>query len=261
MILRACTLRNFGDTLNSELIRLISGETPTIVNNSFKNPDNETIYMAIGSVLGWADGATIVWGTGKMSVTDNTMFKTKPKQICAVRGKLTREQLIKRNFECPMVYGDPALLFPSFYMPKLDKKYKLGIIPHQIEKGLIPQLQQQFPEALIIDIQQDVYKVVNDVCSCEKIASSALHGIICSDAYEVPVVWIKMSDKILGNSFKYYDYFSSIDREDIKPLLYSKNTTQDDIFKKFKLYNEPDIDLQPLWNACPFNTSKKEGLK
>ena len=46
MLLRACKLRNWGDTLNSDLIKLITGNEPTIVNNSFKNPENETIYMA-----------------------------------------------------------------------------------------------------------------------------------------------------------------------------------------------------------------------
>ena len=80
MIVRSCTVTNFGDKLNKELIRLITGEEPTIVNNSFKNPDNETIYMCIGSVLGWADKNTEIWGAGKMSTTDATMFKEKPKK-------------------------------------------------------------------------------------------------------------------------------------------------------------------------------------
>ena len=121
MILRGCTLRNFGDTLNSELIRLITGNAPHIVNNSFINPENEDIHMVIGSVIGWADKNTIIWGTGKMSDTDNTMFKEKPKKICAVRGKLTREELVKRGYSCPQIYGDPALLMPRFYKPKMDK--------------------------------------------------------------------------------------------------------------------------------------------
>lgn len=38
---------------------------------------------------------------------------------------------------------------------------------------------------------------------CESILSSSLHGIICEDTYGIPVAWIKLSDQILGDDFKY----------------------------------------------------------
>ncbi|MCK9542970.1 MAG: hypothetical protein M0R03_13165, partial [Novosphingobium sp.] len=62
IVVRACLSTNFGDNLNSELVRLISGQTPKLVNNRFGNLEKETIYMAIGSVLGWATEETEVWG-------------------------------------------------------------------------------------------------------------------------------------------------------------------------------------------------------
>jgi len=209
MIVRGCTLRNFGDTLNIELIRLISGITPTMVNNSFKNPNDEKIYMCIGSVIGWADKNTEIWGTGKMSITDNTMFKEKPKAIHAVRGPLTRDELIKRGYDCPEVYGDPALLMPRFYNPKLDKKYELSIIPHAIDRGLIPQLQKQFPTAHFIDVTGDIYKFIDEVIQSEYIISSALHGCITAYVYNVPYVHEKFSEKVLGNGFKFKDFEES----------------------------------------------------
>ncbi|KKL11523.1 hypothetical protein LCGC14_2544990, partial [marine sediment metagenome] len=224
MILRACKLRNFGDSLNLELIRLITGNVPTIVNNSYKNPDNEPINMCIGSVLGWADKNTTVWGTGKMSDTDNTMFKEKPKKICAVRGKLTREEIAKRGYSCPQIYGDPALLIPTFYKPQMVKKYDLSIIPHHIDRHLIPILKKQFKGVHFIDITGDVYNFIDEVCASDRILSSALHGLICADAYGVPNAWIKLSEKILGKGFKYRDYFSSVNREDTIPLIVNEET-------------------------------------
>jgi len=257
MIVRACTLRNFGDTLNIELIRLITGETPTIVNNSFVNPDKEPIHMCIGSVLGWADKNTIIWGTGKMSDTDNTMFKEKPKKICAVRGKLTRDELIKRGYSCPQVYGDPALLMPRFYKPKMTKKYDLSIIPHHIDRHLIPALKKRFKKAHFIDITGDVYEFIDEICASERIMSSALHGLICADAYGIPNIWIKLSDKVLGKGFKFRDYFSSVNRTDIEPLFINAESTILEVGEKFKKYNKPEIDLDKLWKACSFRPKEK----
>jgi pyruvyltransferase len=258
MLIRSCTLRNFGDTLNSELIRLITGNTPTIINNSFTNPENEEIHMAIGSVIGWADKNTIIWGTGKMSETDNTMFKEKPKKICAVRGKLTRDELIKRGFACPKIYGDPALLMPRFYKPKMDKKYGLSIIPHHVDRNLIPILKKQFKGIHFIDITGDIYDFIDEVCASERIVSSALHGLICADAYNIPNIWVKLSDKVLGNGFKFRDYFSSVNREDTIPLIINEENKIFGIMQKFKLYNKPEIDLEKLWKACPFKSKEKK---
>jgi len=255
MLVRACKLRNFGDTLNSELIRLITGEAPTIVNNKFDNPKNEIIYMAIGSVLGWADRNTIIWGTGKMSITDNTMFKEKPKQICAVRGPLTRKEIIKRGFECPEVYGDPALLMPYFYRPiNYNPKYEIGIIPHHIDKYLIPELKKQFPYAHFIDIQSDIYQFIDEVFKCKCIITSSLHGQIIADAYNIPNAWIKLSDKVLGHGFKMADYHASVKRIDQEPLIWNKNLTINDLKEKIKNWNSAEIDLEPLWNVCPFRS-------
>lgn len=252
MIIRACKLRNFGDTLNSELIRLITGTAPTIVNNSFLNPENELLYMCVGSVLGWADKNTIIWGTGKMSETDNTMFKEKPKKIYAVRGKLTREEIVKRGYKCPKVYGDPALLMPKFYKPKTDKKYDLSIIPHHIDRDLIPVLKKQFKNIHFIDITGDIYQVIDEVCASDRVLSSALHGLIIADAYNIPNIWIKLSEKVLGNGFKFRDYFTSVNREDNVPLIINSETNILLIGQKFKLYTKPKIDIDKLWKACPF---------
>lgn len=252
MLVRGCLLKNWGDTLNKVLVQKISGISPTIVNSSFKNPKKEDIYMVCGSVLGWADQNTIVWGTGFIS---NSTFITTikaPKKIYAVRGKLTREQLLKKGIECPSVFGDPALLMPRFYNPKLEKKYKLGIVCHHIDKVLIPKLKKQFPEAYFIDIQGDIYKFIDEVIQSKAVISSALHGLICADAYGVPNGWIKLSDKVLGKGFKFFDHFSFTERKDIQPLQWTDNLTILDLNKKINKYNKTKINLKPLWDNCPF---------
>lgn len=204
MLVRACKTQNFGDTLNGELVRLITKKEPQIVNNSFKNLNNETIYMVIGSVLGWADSNTIVWGSGFISDIKPTI--PHPKKICAVRGVLTRDLLIQNGYECPEIYGDPALVMPTFFEPNVDKLYDLSIIPHHVDKVLIPQIQKEYPKAHIIDIQQPIYNFITEVVQSKHVMSSALHGLIIADAYKVSNEHVKFSNNVLGNDFKFRDY-------------------------------------------------------
>ena len=62
---------------------------------------------------------------------------SKPKKILSVRGPLTRNRLLKLGINCPENYGDIGLILPYFYYPEVKKKYKLGIIPHYIDKNSV----------------------------------------------------------------------------------------------------------------------------
>lgn len=246
---------NWGDALNPVLIQEISGKTPLIVTKYTYNIYNATVYSVIGSVLEIANKINcrnnnlVIWGTGFIS--NQGRLKIQPKKICAVRGPLSREILLKQGYICPEIYGDPALLYPRYYKPNVQKKYKLGIIPHYIDRGheFLNNIQNN-PDILIIDILGGLHNVVDRICSCQKIASSSLHGIIAADAYGIPSTWLKLSDKITGGSFKYLDYFMSVGRTE-DPLVIREDSSIDDILDAFTKY-KLDININELWEACPF---------
>lgn len=248
--------KNWGDALNPVLIQKISGKTPLIATEYTYHINSDPVYSAIGSVLEKANanncghGNLIVWGTGFIS--SQGRLKVQPKEICAVRGPLTRELLLKQGYECPEIYGDPALLCPKFYRPESRKRYKLGIIPHYVDKNhaVINNFQTN-PDVLIIDVLGGIHNVVDQICSCQKIASSSLHGIIAADAYGIPSTWIKFSDNVVGGGFKFFDYFKSVGRIDEGPLVIQKNSSIDDILDTFYQY-KLDLDLNELWEICPF---------
>ncbi len=244
--------QNFGDSLNPILLNMLTGKKVEWV----KSYSPQEHYITIGSILETATKDTIVWGSGFISEYKHCFEK--PKKVCAVRGPKSRDMLIKDNIECPEVYGDPALLLPKIYSPTINKKYKLGIIAHFIDKDneWLKNLKQDHG-IKIIDIQNsNIFAFIDEVLSCEKIASSSLHGIIVADAYNIPSLWVEFSDKVIGNGFKFLDYFLSVKRKDTKPLIINKETSIEDINKHFYDYMI-DIDLDKLVDAAPFEIKKE----
>jgi len=251
MYIIRCPIKNWGDDLNITLIKCITGEVPISVKRTFVPPSGTEVYLILGSILSYANKNTVVWGPGFISLKEE--IAQRPKKICAVRGPLSREKLLAQGITCPRIYGDPALLYPRFYSPKnAKKKYKLGIIPHYIDKK-VPVISnfRNKDDILIIDIQEPINQVVDNIYSCERIASSCLHGIICADAYGIPSTWIKFSNKVIGKGFKFKDYFASVNRKDDEPLVIKGNTTVQQILDQFYDYTI-DIDLDKLFSVCPF---------
>lgn len=247
---------NFGDGLNPYFISHITGRKSILV-SQFKGYEGDH-YIVIGSILGMATDKSIVWGAGYIG--KGKVFKTPPKKICAVRGPKTRQKLLEENIECPEVYGDPALLLPRLYLPKVETKYDLGIIPHVIDKE--HEMLERFkhlPNIKIIDVKRcNPLDFIDDILSCKKIASSSLHGIIVADAYGIPSTWIEFSgDNIIGGSFKFHDYYLSVKRKIEKPLKIQENTSLNDIYDRYENYLI-DIDLEMLIEACPFSIEIKQ---
>lgn len=242
---------NWGDDINAILVKLISGRQ-VIPYQICWYPRKH--YLCVGSIIQWySDKNAIIWGSGLLYPTDKI---TPPKKILAVRGPLTRECLLKSGIHCPPIYGDPALLFPQFYMPKIKKIYKYGIICHVSEIFQLKNVFCNIPNSIFIDIKN--YKkwnyFIDQILSCEIILSSSLHGIIIADAYSIPNLWCKFSQyEAENNGFKFKDYFLSVGKNIEAP--HSFNSVQDlkEIEEKIiKSWKKPIIDTDKLLSTCPF---------
>jgi pyruvyltransferase len=160
------------------------------------------------------------------------------------------------GIECPEVYGDPALLLPMFFNPKVEKRFAVGLIPHYADKGH-PWLERQRrdPQVRIIDVQGGIQQFVAEVKACELIVSSSLHGLICADAYGIPNAWVMFSELILGGAFKFRDYRLSIGAKDPIANIINESSSLNEIASKATIY-EPKLDLLKLLLACPFLNDK-----
>lgn len=217
--------RNWGDDLNYYFIRQMTG-LPVVMLHNFRLAQWMHLknYLCIGTLLdgtAYKTAETIVWGSGCSGAERGL---THPKKVLSVRGPLSKKYLDRHGVACPKVYGDPALLLPLFYRPRVEKKYKLGVIPHVVDQQhpVVRELREKHADdVLVIDLAH--YHcwtdVIDQICSCEKIASSSLHGLIVSDAYGVPNCWIELTGNVSGGYSKFLDYMASVKRPADLPVL------------------------------------------
>lgn len=197
---------NFGDQLTPDVLEFFLKEEIKLADR------NETgKLMGIGSIMTALRNNDVVWGSGSIRPAKIKGFKNV--RFLAVRGPLTRDCI---EGYVPEVYGDPGLLLPLIYKPTVEKIYKIGLLPHYVDKMMVVEEKVLDPEKdkfLVIDIERPWKEVIDNILSCEKIITSSLHGIIAAEAYGIPVKWVKYSDKIIGGTFKFDDYFLGTGRE------------------------------------------------
>lgn len=254
---------NIGDDINYYLIKALSGRPVVNYRDIYHKRIRIKNYLCIGSVIDWMTNSdTIIWGSGVMYGKE-AMMKRKPLKVCAVRGPLTRDYLLSQGICCPEIYGDPALLLPLVYKCNVKKKYKLGIIPHfydynsVVEKKILPC--NGLYTVINISHYKDWKSVIDQINECELIASSSLHGLILSDAYRIPNVWIQLSDKMKGGNFKFHDYFKSVNRPICSPIDLRNNSCIDcdAILNLIESYQLPIISVDALLQSCPFHVRER----
>ena len=250
--------RNFGDELNYYILKSltrmpVSNYTDICSWGRKGKPD----LLFIGSLVeDFTTPDTVIWGSGAL-YGGNRPLRNKPRKVYAVRGQLTRKYLLDNNVDCPEVYGDPALLCPLLYIPSLEKKYKIGMIPHvdELNHNVVKSLEEKGIHIIKLVGYDDWHYVIDEICQCEIILSSSLHGLIIADAYGVPNVWVTISGKLLGGTFKFFDYFSGVGRTTSSPFELTEDVSMAELQIKCKDYSPITFDADKFIKAAPIKIS------
>ena len=233
---------NFGDMLTPWLLHAL-GKTPCYVPKDSPTPK---IIMS-GSILSEADGSATVWGAGIGSV-DQTVNPSAA--IRAVRGPISLLKAQAAGVSCPAVYGDPGLLMPRFYSPVEHREPVIGLFPHFVDQERVFPCYAGKEEFSLIDILGPVEKTIEAVTSCDLIVSSALHGCILAIAYQVPFVWVRFSDRVLGGDTKFFDFFSSVNLSiEVMDLRGPELPSAADFRRR--AIAPPAYNVEPFWNLRP----------
>ena len=247
-------LRNFGDWLSPLLCEALSGKKVI-----FAKP-RHCHLIAIGSLLKKLNKTDLwffkrkvaVWGTG--SIGEPGTYATHH-HYHAVRGKLSLGKIDSPT--ASVVLGDPGLLCESLWSGNIrQKEFAVGLIPHYVDLAhpLIKELNKSSKHFTLINVYDHPIKVIEQIARCEIVLSSSLHGLIIADALQIPNAWIKLSDSVGPNDFKFYDYYSIYDITNIKPFPLSANDTSDSLAVIHESYQRPGLEQlkKGLLKAFPF---------
>lgn len=242
---------NFGDLVGPYLISKITGKA---VLNIKDLPFSG--FMTVGSILHMINRDNmVVWGSGLIEKpTDNiieNLKKYRPK-ILSVRGHNTAMCLSNAGIDVSNkeAYGDPALILPLFYEPKIQDNKKIRICPHFSHKQYFLENIVSHDKIGIIDVQKDMETVVDAICSSQVCISTSLHGLIVAQAYNIPWVWLEITDNNLrGDEFKFQDFFSTIETSKVSHIKATMKEVKELDFEVIarsatvpnKLYNESSI--------------------
>lgn len=246
--------KNFGDWINNYLIEVISGKK-IVDYDALLFQKNKKHLLAIGSIVHRANQDSVIWGSGL--IKSDIKLKNAPAKICSVRGPKTRQLLLNQEIECPKVCGDPALLLPKYYTPKIPKvkTYKYGIIPHYVDKEFASKLCANLDgSSIILNIEcgNKWREFIDQMHLCENILSSSLHGVIVADAYNIPNAWIEFSNKVVGDGFKFYDYFLSVGKCEQKRLDILNTNEFSEINKVLSAWKAPEFSAEAILQAFPY---------
>ncbi|WP_158683967.1 polysaccharide pyruvyl transferase family protein [Pseudoalteromonas sp. T1lg10] len=239
---------NFGDILNPVLAQYITSKKILHVNPLYYN---KKYISAIGSICGRANKNAIIWGSGFIS--EHTEIREAPYKICAVRGIKTAEKYLSLGIEPPAVFGDPALLISRYYKPKIEKKYKIGVIPHYVDysTSFIKKCIASSGVKVINLINSNPLTVIDEIMQCEIILSSSLHGLIVPEAYGIKTKWIKLSENVIGGDFKFQDHYQTLGLINEEAI---RVNDSDDVFSlsKYAFKKDININLDFLLKSSPF---------
>ena len=227
------TSKNFGDSVNYNIFKDLFNQD--ITRTRYYKAD----FIGIGSILTrvlynptphhtWKNLRKLYYsivlrnqpinilGSGFVEDVRKTYRRLKqfrPVNIIALRGHKSKDimELILRKKLDDIIIGDPGILSSELIKgEKIEKNYQLGIIPHMADQN--SDLLHEFAlrsDTCILNIRNPPVEFMRSVAACEAIASTALHGLIAADSLHIPNLWIKLSDKIAGQDFKFYDYYSA----------------------------------------------------
>eukprot|EP00804_Cyclotella_cryptica_P001637 CCRYP_014946-RA/>CCRYP_014946-RA protein AED:0.28 eAED:0.28 QI:43/1/1/1/0/0/2/142/462 len=267
---------NAGDFLAVFIGPIISGRPVSLRG---EHQGNRNSLMVVGSILGW--GVRYSWGPGLMFDKKLRVAADLTEAVFATRGPRSYADFSSVAAKGSMmykVYGDAGSLLSWFYQPHDQKKmYPLCLLPHHLDwNKRVPFLVKTHEwwngtKPFFIDIMQPLFNIANEIVQCEFILCSSLHGIIFSDSYNVPNAHVKYKDNVMGEHYKFEDYYESVGRQhdwlDMDDeSLWKSGKVIEFINKQKNKYDISGMDIYPFWESCPmhaeaYNRTREEHLE
>lgn len=199
-------VNNFGDLLGPLVVAHMHGKLDLATSRTRRR------LLAVGSIVHFARDNDVIWGAGANGkVLDQLTRIPKSIDIRAVRGPETRRVLIELGFDCPEVYGDPALLLPSLLpglrMAATRKAHDIALLPNIRD---FRSMRNQPLGVHVINPRSSVRRILLDIARSRRVAASSLHGLVVAQSLGIPTRRIRSNAEA---DLKYDDYVRGISFE------------------------------------------------
>lgn len=242
-------VKNVGDRINADLI-----STLFRLRTIYYSGDSKNHLLGVGSLISASSPLSIIWGTGLMS-PDNGIGNADARSHYALRGKLTYQAVKESGVPLSDIpLGDPAYLIRNTLLHRhLKKKYRLGVVPHYVDRN-DPRIEKIINEngVVFLNVHDDPDIFLSKMSECDAVASSSLHGLIFAEALSIPNVWLHLSDRVVGDGFKFRDWFSMAEKPQTSPFSPTDNDHADELIKRAMLH-DCQIDRATLKDAFPID--------
>lgn len=272
---------NFGDMLNVDICKDVFNVNP--INSEPENCEASFIGSLLDNFLYegvfksdknfkdlYNKPPVKIWGsgfiTGKNKFTKRKFFLPetyfRKAEIYAVRGYYSKKRLqsiLKEDLKNAQI-GDPGLLAPMLLDKIPTKKYKLGLIPHhsELELPIWKEMNEYFKNSIIIKVDGESKSIINKIAECDVIISSAMHGLVIADSFNIPNMRIIVSKNLLGRNYKFNDYYSAYGIYNqtyfnVKNKSY-KEIDLDKIYENYRIPKDKVITIREnLYKSFPYN--------
>jgi len=201
------SVQNFGDALGPYIVEKLTNLEPIYT----KKTSKKEYLVTVGDIASDIPKNGTIWGSGFINCNEIPGSG----KIIGVRGKLTQDIFKKKGIDSKVI-GDPTLLLPLIFKPGTIKKYEVAIFPDISEMNVITS--DKF-SCYIIYPDRNIEDIIIELLSCKFVVSSSLYGIIVCNAYNIPVVPVKFTDRLTGDEFRFIDYYSSININPIDGII------------------------------------------
>jgi hypothetical protein len=242
------SVKNVGDLVTLDLVSGLFGS------EAFLAPQDDMHLLAVGSMMGCANQNSRIWGTGVIHPSV-AIPEISGRHVFALRGKLSWRVMRQRGIGvADIALGDPAYLIKRFFRAEpQQRRYPFGIVPHYVDQNN-PWVQRAIanPSVLNLDVHLDPQHFIERMTMCDTIVSSSLHGLIFAEALGIPNLWVEFSDQVVGEGFKFRDWFSLAETPQNEPVRPTSEHTIEGLASRGILHGM-QIDEEYLIECFPYS--------